>query len=160
MPYRSVPSRPFSDNDVAVLAELFEIPVNFFRTHQSPNAKDFIAALRTIAGLGFTAALVDDGGIIPYQTYFNRFIDVAQGDLVKHQNDHASLCGKTMANMVAMGLDGFRRINYPAYYMNFREAVKCSIQNVLIGQESKANEAERIMRLLPPPLVGRGGLLY
>ena len=160
MPYRSVPTRSMSDNDIIVLAKLFEIPIEFFRSHQSPNAKDFTTALRTIAGLGFTAALVDDGGIMPYQSYFNRFIHAEQGDFVKDQTIHTSTCGQTMATMVVMGLDGFRRTQYPAYYEDFREAIKTAIQTVLTAGAGKAGEVERILRLLPPPLVRRNSLLY
>jgi len=158
MTNRSVAAAPLSHNDVVVLGKLFEISVDFFRTHQSPNAQDFIFELRTIAGLGLTASLVDNGGMMPYQTYFNRFVNAEQGDFLKDQSHHTSLWGQTMANMVAISLDSFRRLNYPGYYTEFRAAIKKSIDNVRVTAEGSADNAERIMGLLP--LSGRRNLLY
>ncbi len=151
MPYRSVAAAPLSHNDVVVLGKLFEISVDFFRTHQSPNAQDFVLELRTIAGLGLTASLVDNGGLMPYQTYFNRFVNAEQGDFLKDQGNHTSLWGQTMANMVTISLDSFRRLNYPGYYEAFRKAVEKAIQNIHVAQEGKHEDAERILALLPFP---------
>jgi hypothetical protein len=147
MTNRSVAAAPLSHNDVVVLGKLFEISVNFFRTHQSPNAQDFILELRTIAGLGLTASLVDNGGLMPYQTYFNRFVSSEQGNFLKDRGDHT--WGQTMANMVAISLDSFRRLNYPGYYTEFRAAIKKSIDNVRVAAEGSADNAEKIMGLLP-----------
>ncbi len=151
MTNRSVAAAPLSHNDVVVLGKLFEISVNFFRTHQSPNAQDFILELRTIAGLGLTASLVDNGGLMPYQIYFNRFVHAEQGDFLKDQSHHTSLWGKTMANMVAISLDSFRRTNYPNYYADFRESIRKTIQNVRVTQEGGDDNAKGILDLLPLP---------
>lgn len=158
MTNRSVAVAPLSNNDVLVLAKLFEISVDFFRTHQSPNTKDFLLSLRTIAGLGLTASLADDGGIMPYQIHFNRFIHAKQGDFRKDKNDHASLWGSTMANMVAMSLDSFRRLNYPAYYADFFAAVEQAIKNVRVDLENETENSERILKMLPHP--PRRGMFY
>lgn len=150
MPWQSVAAAPLSDNNVVVLANLFQISIDFFCTHQSPNAEDFIVELRTIAGLGLTASLVDNGGLMPYQTYFNRFVNAAQGDFLKAQGDCA--WGQTMANMVAIGLASFRRANYPHYYGDFRESIKKAIQNIRVTQAGGDDTARSILDLLPPPV--------
>lgn len=147
----SVTATPLSHNDVFVLARLFEVSFHYFRTHSSPNVTDFILDLRTIAGLGLTASLADDGGIMPYQMYFNRFIHAGRGDF-REDDQSTSLGANTMANMVMMGLSSFRRLNYPDYYASFISRVEKTIQNVRIDLADETENAERMVRLFPYPL--------
>ena len=56
---------PLSHNDKLILADLFEVSFTYYRDHQSPFVTDFIREIRTIAGLGFTAVLADDGYLYP-----------------------------------------------------------------------------------------------
>lgn len=146
----SVAAAPLSHNDVFVLAKLFEVSFDYFRTHTSPNVADFILNLRTIAGLGMTASLADDGGIMPYQMHFNRFLYSDQGDFREDANS-PSIWASMMADMVAISLDSFRRLNYPGYYADFVCAVDKTIKNVRIDLASETEEAERIVNLLPYP---------
>jgi hypothetical protein len=144
----SLSCAPFSDNDVLILAHLFEISVDYFRSHQSPQAMDFIREIRTIACLGLTAVLSDDGYLYPYQTYFNEFIQGNKGDF-REDTGAASLWGKRMAEMISISLGSFRRLNYPNYYRDFVEAIERNLKNVRIDVAGKTAEGQRIFDALP-----------
>ena len=148
MAHPSVSCRPFSDNDVLILANLFEISFSYYRDHYSPQAIDFIREIRTIAGLGLTAVLSDNGYLYPYQTYFNEFIQGNKGDF-REDTAAASLWGKRMAEMISISLGSFRRLNYPGYYAEFVEAIEKNLKNVRIDVAGKTAEGKRLFDALP-----------
>ena len=59
MAHYSLTARPFSNNDIASLAKIFEIPLQYYDQRTSPLEKDHFKNIRTLIGLGFTAILVD-----------------------------------------------------------------------------------------------------
>ena len=143
-----------SHNDVFLLARLFKVSFDFFLTYTSPQVEDFLLNLRTIGGLGMTASLADHGGVLPYQTSFNRFCS-ERGNFRK-SIIAPSLWASTMVDMVAMGLDSFRRLNYPGYYSDFLDAVESSIKNIRVDIEGETKNAEKILALLPDRRRRRG----
>jgi hypothetical protein len=56
----------------------------------------FIQALRTLAGLDFTACLIDEAYISSYQSYFNCFLNDERGDFRK--SSQCFMLSKPMAN--------------------------------------------------------------
>jgi len=59
MANRILTGEPFSRNDVSKLAQLFEQSFDYYISHNTPFFSDYLNALRTVVGLGFTASLVD-----------------------------------------------------------------------------------------------------
>ena len=141
-------ARRFQHNDVLVLASIFEVSFDYYRNHTSPNISDFISELRTLAGLGLTASLVDDGYLYPYQIHFDAFIRANKGDF---SNDPGvpALWGQRMADMVTLGLDSFRRIGYPGYYIDFIETIEKILKNIRIDLAGKTDEGKRLFDALP-----------
>jgi hypothetical protein len=144
----SLSTTPFSHNDVLVLARLFEVSFDYYRHHTSPNVSDFIGELRTLAGLGLTASLVDGGGLYPYQIHFDQFIRSNKGDF-RGDPGTSALWGQLMAGMLTLGLDSFRRLGYPGYYADFIETIEKMLKNIRIDLAGKSEEAQRIFNLLP-----------
>ena len=142
---------PFSHNDKLILSDLFEVSFTYYRDHQSPFVTDFIREIRTIAGLGLTAVLADDGYLYPYQSYFNDFIQGNQGDF-REDAGHASLWGQRMAEMITISLGSFRRLDYPDYYHDFMEAIEKNLKNVRIDLAGKTAEGKRLLNALPVKL--------
>jgi hypothetical protein len=144
----SVMGAPLSRKDILILAHLFEISVDYYRTHTSPGVLDFIQALRTLAGLGLTASLADGGYLYPYHTYFDRFARAECGDF-RQDPGVSALWGQTLAEMVSLGLDSFRRLGYPGYYSDFRETLEKAIQNIRVDLAHQGDEAKRLLEKLP-----------
>lgn len=138
----------FSHNDVLTLAKLYEVSFSYYRNHHSPQAVDFIREIRTIAGLGLTAVLADDGYLYPYQIYFDEFIRGNKGDF-REDVGATSLWGKRMAEMIEISLGSFRRLNYPGYYADFVEAIEKNLKNVRVHLAGKAAEGQRLFDALP-----------
>ena len=131
-----------------ILAELYEVSFSYYRDHRSPQAADFIREIRTIAGLGFTAVLADDGYLLPYQSYLDDFIRGNLGDF-RGDPGHASLWGQRMAEMIEISLGSFRRLNYPGYYADFIEAIEKNLKNMRIDLAGKTAESKRLLNALP-----------
>jgi hypothetical protein len=138
-----------SEQQVKLLAELFAVLFTHYRTHSTPSTNDFIRQLRTLAGLGLTASVVE-GFLSPYQHYFNEFTTAQCGEFRGDPGADA-LWGNRIANLVALGLDSFRRISYPPYYADFAAAIESCLKSLPMDLAGLGDDAEAVLTLLPQP---------
>lgn len=65
---------PLLRNDLQIIVQILEQSIEYTINHNSPDFSDFFQAMRTLAGLGFTAALADEHLSSVYQAYFSEFL--------------------------------------------------------------------------------------
>ena len=147
----SVAAAPSSRNgDVIRLAALFYISFEYYSAHASPMGAAFIQDIRTIAGLGFTACLANDGYIACYQPYLHYFLNHDEGDFRKHPGA-LPILSEALAHMVVLGMKSFRILrnpSYPHYYHAFIHAVKKTTNNVRTNMAGKNEEARDVLKWL------------
>src|SRR5258707_10820246 len=78
-------TQPLLRNDVPILAQLFEVSFDYHLTNHSPFFPDYLRALRTLIGLGFTAALADKDLFSIYKQYLETFLNQEAGDFKSNQ---------------------------------------------------------------------------
>jgi hypothetical protein len=132
---------PLSRNDIAILAQLFEISFDYYinnhSTH-SPFFNDYLKHLRTLVGLGFTAVLVDRSLLCIYEHYLERFMGQKEGDF--RERKHAkTLIAQSVAEMVATSTISFSALQFPRYYDEFSTALHYTVAKIpeLFGEKKK-----------------------
>lgn len=138
-----------TDQQMMQFRQLFTLPFHYYRNHTSPFESDFIRHLRTLAGLGFTASIVE-GYLCPYQSYFNAF-NAADCGAFQHDAGADDLWGSRLAEMVTLGLNSFRRIGFPPYYADFFAAIQAALQSIPLECGDQRKEAEQLLHLFPQP---------
>lgn len=149
---RSVAAVPLLDkSQVALLSELFTLLFQHYRQSSSVNRNDFIRHLRTLAVIGFAPSVVT-GSLHPYRHYFNAFLQANCGEF-KNDSGSDTLWGSRMAEIIRLGLDGFRRLSYQNYYpfylIDFLDAIERCLNSLPIKTSSRSNEAKQLLALLP-----------
>ena len=138
--------QPLLRNDIVILANLFELSFDYYIKNNSPNFIEYIQSLRTVAGLGFTAAFVDEGLLFIYQRSFDQFMMHNEGNF-KENEGAKRLIAQSAAGMVATAILSFNALNYPRYYEDFRAALRYTIAEIPKYTDKEA-EAERILSYL------------
>jgi hypothetical protein len=139
---------PLSRNDLPILAQLFETSFDYYIHNSSPFFSDYLKALRTVAGLGFSAVLADKGSLLSiYKPYLERFLENDKGDF-KSKPLGKTAIAQSLAEMVRTSLISFSALQCPSYYPYFVEALYYTIAKIphLTGKYQK--EVERILTLL------------
>lgn len=99
---------------------------------------DYLRSLRTLVGLGFTAALVVDRGmLLIYRRYFEEFMEQKAGDFKAHRNAK-TLIAQSAAEMVGTAAICFSILKCPQYYQDFFAALYTTIAK--IAQHTSHNE--------------------
>ena len=137
---------PFSRNDISKLAHYFEQSFDYYLNNHSPFFNDYLKSLRTIVGLGFTAALADHDLLSTYQHYLERFIAMNEGDFRVNPGAKRGIA-QAVAEMVNTGGFSFYALKFPRYYHDFYEAVCYTlVQTPKLSGEP--NEVERLVAQL------------
>src|SRR5271167_3873685 len=71
---------PLSRNDIPIIANLLERSFDYFIDHYSSYFYEYLKSLRTVAGLGLTAALVDRDLLCIYQRYLKQLLAHKEGN--------------------------------------------------------------------------------
>lgn len=145
MAHNSLTSTLFPNNEIINLAKLFEIPLLYYREKNSPLEKDHIKALRTIAGLGFTAILVDGAWTSIYDRHLRAFSTCDQLTRTKNMISQLALATAEIAGGASYI---FRVLNHPGYYKDFEVALKKVVNHLSIQLDGKTEEAERLLKIL------------
>ena len=138
--------QPLSRNDIVSLANLFELSFDYHIKHNSPFFIEYLRSLRTVAGLGFTAALADEGLLFIYQRYLNHFMRHKEGNF-KESEGSKRLIAQSAAGLVSTAVLSFDALNYPRYYEDFIAALRYTIAEIPKYTDKEA-EAERILSYL------------
>ena len=140
--------QPLSRNDIVILANLFELSFDYFINHNSPYFIDYISSLRTLVGLGLTAAaaLADKDLLCIYQRHFDNFMRHKAGNF-KESEGAKTLIAQSVAELVATAVISFKALNYPRYYKDFMVALHHTMAKIPKFTD-KDSEAERILSYL------------
>ena len=139
-------AHPLLRNDIPILAQLFEVSFDYYINHNSPFLADYLQALRTLIGLGFTAVLADRRLLCSYEFYLERFLAQGEGDFKLNQGAKR-LIAQSAAEMVCTATLSFNVLRYPRYYDEFIKALYVTIAKIPIISATKS-EAARIMGYL------------
>ena len=136
--------QPLSRNDISILANLFELSFDYYIAHDSSFFPDYLKSLRTVVGLGFTAALVADTSILCiYQHHLDHFMAQRQGDFRTHRNAK-TLIAQSVAEMVGTAAVCFSILRCPKYYQDFFAAL-CHTIAQIAHSTNQYSEVERIL---------------
>jgi hypothetical protein len=147
MTKNSLVSTRLSSNDIpSRLAQIFSASLHFYCEHNSPLESTYLTNLNTIVGLGFTAAIMAGDGFpfirSPHLTTF-----LSNIPFKKEASDIPAL-SLAVANMVERAVCFFRQIHHADHYRSFIETVKKTVMQVAVHEFDKAEEAERLLRVL------------
>lgn len=134
---------PFSRNDISILAALFEQSFDYYIYHNSPFFSDYLNALRTVVGLGFTASLVARSLFCIYRHYLERFIAQDEGDFKVNPGAKRSIA-QAVAEMINTASISFYALRFPRYYDDFMAAFSHTVVKIPTFTGNRA-EAERIL---------------
>lgn len=142
-----VAGEPLSCNDIPILANLFETSFEYYNTRNTPFFSDYLQRLRTLAGLGFSAALVDRSLFYLYQRSLAGFIAQKEGDF-KEKQSSKSLIALSSAEMVRIAARSFRSLRFPRYYDDYYMALYYTIAKIPNLAFQQQIEVERILACL------------
>ena len=133
-------------NDISHLAHIFEANFRHFRANNnSPFVIDYLNELKTLAGLGFTAILIDSSFITTYHEKFNNFL---QNLDCKNSESSSQCLSSSLAEMIDLAAFVFRLIKYPRYYEDFANALRKALGRVGTMLSGENSEAERLLQLI------------
>lgn len=133
----------FSRNDISKLAQLFEQSFDYYITHNSPFFCDYLKALRTVAGLGFAAALADKSLFCVYQHHLHRFVVQNEGNFKTNPGAKRSI-SQAMAEMIATAALCFYALQFPRYYEDFIAALRYTLVKIPVFSDGR-DEAEKLL---------------
>lgn len=138
----------FSRNDVSKLAQFFEQSFDYYINHNTPFFSDYLNALRTVVGLGFTASLVDRQLFCIYQHYLQRFIALNEGDFKRNPGSKRGLA-QAVAEMTYTAALCFYALHFPRYYEEFIAALHYALVKIpsLSGKQKAASAGINCGRL-------------
>lgn len=150
MAHSSLAATPLSHNDIIGLTQLFQRAFHYHRyrvnRHQETNWKNFLREIRTVVGLGFTATLVEGDLVELYSSDLAAFLE--NQTFINSCSNHLSLA-KAFANMVCLGSDFFRYLDYPEYYKDFLWSLRRCLLHITDEAGIKAPvKAENIINLI------------
>lgn len=146
MANRILTGEPFSRNDVSKLAQLFEQSFDYYISHNTPFFSDYLNALRTVVGLGFTASLVDRQLFCIYQHYLERFIALNEGDFKRNPGSKRGLA-QAVAEMTYTAALCFYALHFPRYYEEFITALHYTLVKIP-SLSGRRDEAEALLARL------------
>ena len=138
---------PLSRNDLHIIAQIFEQSFNYYFNHKLPFPPEYLQTLRTLVGLGFTAALADRNLLYAYQTYLARFLIQEEQDFKVNLGANRSIA-QSLAEMIHLASICFYALKFPKYYQDFIAALRTIL---LIPEPSEQKEVERILEHLVVP---------
>src|SRR5262245_24246965 len=106
MAKKTLAVRPLSFNDLSTIARLFEVSFDVHLNNPSLSIADYLCSLRTLVGLGFTAALADKELLGIYQTYLRQFLALHEGDFQKGEGAKKRIA-QSLAEMVDIAIRAF-----------------------------------------------------
>ena len=101
-----------------ILEQSFDYCIN----HNPSFFPEYLQAMRTLDGLGFTAALVDESLFYLYQTYFAGFLIHEERDFKAHFGKSRGLA-QALAQMIHIASLCFYTMRFPRYYHDFVAAL-------------------------------------
>ena len=141
----SVSATRLSSKDISDLAQIIEINLQYYCAYNSPMEKDYLRAIKTVIGLGFTAAMVDDSLVAIYHSRLNTFLNY--GDFKQYQGSLKYL-STAIAEMVDLSVQLFRYIGYPDYYNDFVAAARKMLDNIASNMEGKNMEVAHLLEII------------
>jgi hypothetical protein len=143
--YHSLSARPLLRNDISTTAQLFEVSFDHYLNDDAPFYNDYLRALRTLAGLGFTASLADYDLLSSYQTRLKWFLDQHAGDF-KGGGDK-KIIAQLLSEMLWSCSVCFSALQYPSYFEEFAQALGYTMAKIprLHGSCEHSQEAGRII---------------
>ena len=139
-------AEPLSRNDIPIIAQIFQVNFDYYIHHNTPFFRDYLKALKTVIGLGFTAVLVDEMLVCSYQIYLDPVMVHGKGDFKSNQ-EYKVMIAQHVSEMVRISTISFQALRYPDYYENFLEALRYLITRLIESTEEIA-EAARILNYL------------
>lgn len=134
-----------TDNDIASLAQVFDIGLEYYCEHTSPLEGEYIKKLSTIMGLGFTSILVDGDLLTIYKSRLQTFMNYRN---FKEHPGHIHMLSRAIAEVISEAVYLFNLIKYPSYYGSFVTAVESVMNHVIVQEAGKLEEANRLTKLL------------
>lgn len=140
---------PLSCNDIPILAQILQKSFDYYANHNSAFFKEYLQALRTVVGLGFSAVLTDEFLLTCYQNYLNPFINCGKGDFKVHEGSLLGIAQQT-AEMVRIATISFQALQYPRYYADYIGALHYVMKRIAtIGElTDEESDADRILNYL------------
>ena len=137
---------PLLRNDLFVLAQKFEHSLDYYTNHNSPFFSDYLRAVRTLVGLGFTAALSDRHLLYLYQPHLARFLAAEERDF-KLSHESKKGVARAVAEMVYTASLCFYTLKFPQYYNDFIAVLRYILTQVP-GTSSEQKEVGHLLEHL------------
>ena len=121
--------QPLTRNDISMLSQVLEASLVHY-SHNTSFFTDYLKALKTLVGLGFTAALVEGRLLNSYRTYLECFLSHGEGDFKANQ-DAQKRIAQYVAEMVGLSTIHFHLLKYPRYHEDFIHALDYAMAKTL-----------------------------
>lgn len=138
----SVACFELSDNDVQSLAQIVVCKLEYYKKHTSPFQKDYVHYLRTVVGLGFTAALASERDCL-----CKRYLDIFVSNDICNEGSFLYIAN-AIAKIIQIALVSFRSLDVPQYFESFAQAAKKILNTVVLYEEHYDQEAKRLLGII------------
>jgi hypothetical protein len=118
-----------SRNDLSLIASLLEESFDYYLNHNSPFFVDYLRALRTLVGLGYTAVLADNALLSIYQRHLDGFHGQQNGNF-REREGAKTFIAKSVSEMISVAITSFSALEHPRYYHDFLQALHYSLFKV------------------------------
>lgn len=136
---------PLSRNDVSSFANLINETLQAYCTDYSALEREYLIALRTVVGLGFTAALVCESMTLNCEPHLIAFLKYRN---YKKQPETMTNFALAIAEIVNRAVYLFGIIRYPQYYNEFIASLRHIAHQMTLTLQEKAEEVQRLMKLI------------
>ena len=135
---------PLFRNDIFIIAQIIEHSLDYYHSPHSPLVSDYLQALRTLVGLGYTAVLADGYLRHAFEPYLARFL-AAEEEINVHPKSKERM-GRSAAKMVHIATLSFYKLKFTPHYTLFIALLRQTLSQVPgLGREE---EVERILNHL------------
>lgn len=134
-------------NPVAEIAYLIETALQErcdFSPEDNPYA-DYLRALSTLMGLGFTAILAEGSQIRPCKSHLTSFLRYR--DFIRHR-DKLTPLSTAIAETVCSAIRPFKQLGFPLYYDGFVQAFASSLKSHDAADSVKEARIKELIQLL------------
>lgn len=136
-----------SEEDIMRLSQIFEQLFEYYY-HVTTHNQYFLAHLRTVLGLGFTAVLKE-------QSYLSSYLNRLEIFLYAENNaafpQAPLLLPQAISEMIDTSSYIFHVLNYPDYYVAYRGSLKRLLRDIAVSlTEMTHQEAVHLLKVLGP----------
>ena len=132
-------------HEVCNLAQIIEANLKHYCIHLDPLVQKYSRTLHTIAGLGFTAVLVNDDLVENYKLNLDTFFKYRA---FQKNSDALPMLSMAMAEMISLARGSFLRLEHPNYQQDFIISVEEALDNVFSTMSGRRRKALDLLDII------------